>query len=288
MTNSGSRYLCSCIKQEDTHKVYWAVSEDGFNWAKLAEPLDLFENDLAGQYLCSDVMLGPDGKFHALWQMDSRQPAEIFYAFSKDLIHWSKPKTIKPMADQEAYDIVSPKLFYDHSIAQYIISWAITLKGNYFQAYQEDIDDNPRLWYSATRDFETFTPAKVFFEPGYSAQDGLIVQFRTGYALIHNDYRKRSKSLRVAFSDTSAGPWQRVMDILPLKSCQPSAVLKTGDEIIVYANSSESVKALVTKDFYTWQDCSDYIFFPEGFKSGNILKADLKIVDSLSKNKSIQ
>ena len=72
-------------------------------------------------------------------------------------------------------NVWAPELFYDEPNEQFIICWASTIPGR-FPDHAEPHDNNQRMYYTTTRDFKTFAPAKLFFDPGFSVIDCTIVK----------------------------------------------------------------------------------------------------------------
>ena len=72
-------------------------------------------------------------------------------------------------------NVWAPELFYDEPARQFIICWASTIPGRFADGC-EPHDNNQRMYYTTTSDFETFAPTKLFFDPGFSVIDGTIVQ----------------------------------------------------------------------------------------------------------------
>lgn len=151
--------------KEQQSGLFFLSSTNGFDWDTVEGPFFKGQAGPGKQFIAPSVFQGPDGVFHMVWQTAVRGGQGFGYAHSTDLINWSEPKYFDLKVEQGAYDVVSPELFYDGSEKHFIITWAGTLCGNYFQCYQEDVEDNPRLWYTATRDFESFVPARLFFNP---------------------------------------------------------------------------------------------------------------------------
>jgi hypothetical protein len=188
------------------------------------------------------------------------------------------------MAEHKAFDVVGPKFFYDENSKRFIIIWASTLPGNYYQAYQEDVQDNPRLWYTTTTDFKTFTPAEPFCEPGYSIKDGIILTHDSCYVLLHKDNRKMMNTLRVTFADTPVGPWGPSSDPIVPVDCESPFVQRNGNEWIVYYSfvDKDEYGAVVTQDFEKWTDISDLISLPKSFRFSSVLKIDRTIIDKIA------
>ncbi len=103
---------------------------------------------------------------------------------------------------------------------------------NYFQSYQEPVDDNPRLWYTTTRDFQSFAPAKVFFEPGYTVRYGVLLKDGARYALLHEDSRQSIAQLRVAFANSPLGPWGAASEALGVAPAERVKIALVGDSTV--------------------------------------------------------
>jgi len=148
----------------------------------------------------------------ARMEMPNATNGEIVWLEGRMLAHGSA--RFEPMAGKNALDLQNPAMFYDVRNRTYIISWASTIDSNYFQSYQEPEEDNPRLWFTTTKDFVSFTPAQVLFEPGYAVRYGMIVRDGERFALLHEDSRRDVQKLRVSFSNSPTGPWGAESDPL--------------------------------------------------------------------------
>lgn len=276
LSNDEATVYVMAVWRDDAPGLHLAHSDNGLEWTRIGGPI--LVSQIGTQKLMRRPALGQgaDGTFHLVWQTDARGTRGLGYARSKDLVEWSEQKRIPLMEAQEAFDVASPTLFRQGD-GSFVMVWASTLPGNYFQAYQEDVEDNPRLWYATTKDFETFSPAKAFFEPGYSTGQGALVDTGEGLALVHGDRRARYQTLRVSLSATLEGPWRPAGDAVPISPCFNPAALRIGEETLVYfENGAGGITTLVTRDFRTWTDVSAYALFPAGYRIGSIVKAAAK------------
>jgi hypothetical protein len=174
------------------------------------------------------ILTRPDGSFHAVWSADKR----LAYSNSTDLVHWSAPRFTDIMAGHDALDLQAPNLFHDGS--QFIVTWSCTIARNFIQAFQEDVENNPRLWYATTRDFETFSEPRLFFDNNYAVRDAQILPLGTRYALLHNDNTWPMQNLRVAFSDSPLGPWGPSTDAFTAKGAFSPSAVRSGGEWWIY------------------------------------------------------
>src|SRR6202034_1624512 len=94
---------------------------------------------------------------------------------------------VRIAAQQNALDVSSPHLYWDADHTQFIVTWASTMAANSIQAFQEEVDANPRIWYATTRDFQSFSEPKLLFDPNYASKDGVLLKAGSTFALLHTD-----------------------------------------------------------------------------------------------------
>ena len=278
-------YLSACSSKVSSDRLQFAYSLDGLKWEKLGGS---FLTQQVGTYKKlknASIILSPEGIFHLIWQTGQRPDTGFGYSCSKDLIHWSEQRYIDLMSDQKAYNLSDPHLFYDSHKHKYVITWSSTLPGNYYQAYQEKVDNNPRLWFTTTVDFESFTPAQNYFEPGYSVDDAVILEYSNGFVLVYDDSREKYNTLRFAFSSSPLGPWDDFSDGMPLDFCSGPAALKVNDLYITYFKKCPkgSSGAFLTTDFETVTDITDAIAIPDDIILGDIIEVAPVVLNNLKK-----
>jgi hypothetical protein len=288
-TSSDNVYMFSSFRDNGQDGLYLAYSFDGYKWT-----------DLGGSYLKPQVGIhrlmrdpsvvrGPDGTFHMVWTTGWRDDKGFGYAQSRDLIHWSKQKFIETMAHEpKTFNVWAPELFYDAGNKQFIICWASTIPGRY-PADLEDPNNNHRIYSTTTQDFDTFTKTRLFFEPGFSVIDAVIVKFNNRYVLVHKDNTRPMLNLRVAFGDSPPGPFTDVSEPFTEKYTEGPNVLRLGDEWIVYFDMyrKKQYGAVKTRDFKTWTDIINLVSFPAGHKHGTVFEAPLSVLDGLKKHKQL-
>lgn len=282
-------FLATCWSSDDQDALYFAHSVNGLEWIEVGGPFLTSNADAGKAFKGANLLRGKDGVFHIVWQTATKGDQGFAYANSKDLIHWSDQKKFDLMNSHKAFDVVNPRLFYDQTADHYIVTWASTLPGNYFQCYQEPVENNPRLWYSVTKDFSQFSPAEIFLEPGYAVEDAVIVNYGSGYALVHEDSRNTYRTLRTAFGDLPVEAWKSFTDEISPGICENPAVLSDGSLNLVYYQTGHKAELglLVTEDFNTWINVANYVSFPEQYLLGNIVKVDRDIVEGLKKHQLV-
>jgi hypothetical protein len=182
-------------------------------------------------------------------------------------------------------NVWAPELFFDEPNDQFIILWASTIPGR-FPDHLEPHDNNQRMYYTTTRDFKTFTPTKLFFDPDFSIIDCTIVKDGNRYVLVLKDNTRPQRNLRVAFGDSPLGPWRDVSKPFTQNFTEGPTVLRIGGEWIIYfdAYEKETYDAVATKDFKTFRDVSDTVSLPQGHKHGTALRVDRNLISSVLSN----
>jgi len=193
-------------------KLHIALSTDGRNWTSLNDNKPVWEHFMRDPY----VRRGPDGLWRILSTGGGRGNdrekigPSCIYATSPDLIHWQDGGTLPLMKDVRndsgalAGNIWAPEWFYDDKTKEYMVFWSSSFKD---AGWKES-----KLWYCTTQDWKTFTPAKVLFDPPYSAIDGTLLEHNGTYYLFHKEEEFGAKTgerraIRVAISKSLTGPY---------------------------------------------------------------------------------
>jgi pectinesterase len=203
------------------------------------------------------IAAGPDGTLHAVWAVDKK----LSHASAKDSAHWSVPHSFDVMAGQNALDLASPNLFYDESGKQWIVTWSCTIARNAIQAFQEDVEHNPRIWYATTTDFTAFSEPKLLFDNNYATRDAQIIHAGRHYILLHNDNSRPMQNLRAAIADSPTGPWGPSTNAFTPQFAGSPAAIRNGSEWWIYF-SGKTPGLYVTVDFLNFTDASAQLKLP--------------------------
>ena len=189
------------------------------------------------------------------------------------------------MKDTTTVNVWAPELFYDDVKKQYMVIWASCIPGK-FPDVLEEHKNNHRLYYTTTKDFKTFTEAKLLIEPGFSCIDATMVKRgKDDYVMVLKDNTRKQRNIKVAFSKTPYGPWSEASEpFTPMYSEGPSTAYVNGWWYIYYDWYRQFIYgAQRTKDFKHFQDQTGAVSFPEGHKHGTVFMAPEELVENLIK-----
>ena len=260
-------------------------SEDAYHWEELN---GIFLKPEVGGKIMRDpsMVQGPDGTYHLVWTTAWKGDNGFGYASSKDLINWSEQQFIPVMKhEKDVVNVWAPELFYDDEKKEFIIVWASTIPFRFPKGVEEE-KNNHRLYYTTTKDFKTFSDTKLFFDPGFSSIDAVIVKDKKDkYIQVLKDNTRPNRNLKVAFANNALGPYNNVSEPFTGNFIEGPTVVKKVDEwLIQYDVYQEKIYgAMKTKDFKTFTDITKEISLPEGHKHGTIFKAKKKLVKQLEK-----
>lgn len=208
-------------------KIYFAASRgnNALKWDELNEGQPTLESTMGEMGLrdpflirspegdrffliATDLSIGRNGD----WDRSQRQGSKYLEVWeSTDLINWSAQRHIKVSPDT-AGNTWAPEAYWDESLQQYVVFWASKL-------YAEDDPDHTgnaynRMLYATTRDFVTFSEAKIWQDRGESRIDSTVIKENDTY------YR---------FTKDEGGGGTGCSDIIQEKSPSLTAVDLPGD-----------------------------------------------------------
>ena len=281
---SSKAYLFTSFHEPADRGLRMLYSYDGYHWNDLDTVL--LKPEVGNQKVMRDpsMVQGPDGTFHLVWTSSWRADKGFGYASSNDLIHWSKERFI-PVMDHEptTVNVWAPELFYDDEQKQYIIIWASCIPGRFEKGIEED-SNNHRMYVTTTKDFQSFTPTRLFLDPKFSVIDCVILKRdENDYVLVLKDNTRPERDIKVAFSNTALGPYTNVSKPFTEQFTEgPSVVKVKNDWLIYYDSYRKSIYgAASTRDFVNFRDITNEVSVPKGHKHGTILTVKKKVVKDL-------
>ncbi len=224
---------------QDTEQVHFAVSKgnDPLHWEELNGGRPVLESQY-GETGVRDpfIIRSPEGdKFYLIatdlqindgrgWGAAQRHGSKYLEIWeSTDLVTWSEQRHVRVSPDTAGMTW-APEATYDPAIGAYVVYWATS-------PYAADDPDHtgptyPRMMYSTTRDFRTFTEPKVWNDPGEGVIDSTVIKDGDYYYRLTTDEKvigsctrdivlERSKDLRaVDLPTTKPRNWELVDDCI--------------------------------------------------------------------------
>lgn len=285
-------YLFSYFVDNGQDGLHLAYSTDGLKWTALNEGKPYLTPTVGKDKLMRDpfILQGKDGLFHLVWT-SGWWDKYIGYASSGDLINWSEQKTIPVMEHEPtAKNSWAPEMVYDPETKEYIIFWATTIPGRHQAIADSDSEKglNHRMYCTKTKDFETFSPTELFFNPDFSTIDATIFPKNNKFYMIlkNENPNPPQKNLRVTVADRASGPY-------PVKVSEPitgkywaegPTVLQVGEYVYVYFDKYMDHKygAVRSKNMVDWEDVSNQVSFPSGVRHGTTFKVSDKVFRKLN------
>ena len=282
-------YISTSFHEPATDGLRFIYSYDGWNW-KQVEGIWL-RPEVGQQKVMRDpsIIRTPNGMFHLVWTSSWRGDRGFGYACSKDLVHWSEQRFIEVMTDTSTVNVWAPELFWDDVKQQAVIIWASCIPGK-FPDGQEDHKNNHRLYYTTTKDFKKFTPAKLMIEPGFSSIDATLVKRgKNDYVMVLKDNTRPERDIKVAYAKSPYGPWSKASEPFTGKMMEGPTTVKVKDGWLIYYDRYQlyDFGAHFTKDFVTFEDVSNKVSVPKLHKHGTIFEADETILKGLLNAKKI-
>ena len=260
--------------------LHLAYSTDGYNWAALKND-QLFLKPTAGKdKLMRDpcIIRGADNRFHMVWTVSWNEKG-LGYASSEDLINWTEQQYVPVMEHEpNARNTWAPEITYDKASGEYMIYWATTIRGLYPETQSQGDDAyNHRMYYVTTRDFKTFSPTKLLYEPGFNVIDATIIPDKKGFVMFLKDETREpaQKNLRVARARDLTGPYSEAGPPITGKYWAegPTAFKMDGKWMVYFDKYTEhAMGAVQSADLVNWTDISSQISFPKGMRHGSVFK----------------
>ena len=294
---AADNYLFAYFTENGQDGLHFARSTDGYKWDKVAGGRSFLTPVVGNSKLMRDpcIVRGPDGTFHMVWTSGWNEN-NIGYASSKDLVNWSPQQQVPVMAHEPgSLNAWAPEIVYDDKRGEFLIFWASTIPGR-FPATDGSSEDkyNHRMYATTTRDFKTYTPTKLFYDPGFSVIDATFVNFKGKNHLLVKDETRNppKKHLQVADAPDLQGPFGELgAPITPPKLwVEGPTALQIGDDVVLYYDAyiTKHYGAMRSRDLVHWEDVSDKMQFPdEGTKKrmrhGTVIAVPEEVVAGLEK-----
>jgi hypothetical protein len=274
--------------------LHLATSEDGLKWTALRNGASFLQPVAGENKLMRDpcLLLGPDGVFRMVWTT-SWTGGTIGYSSSTDLVHWTKQMTLPVMGHESTTaNCWAPEIIWDAKQEHYLIFWSSTVPGKFPVPDETERKDknrpprNHRLYSTTTKDFESFTPTKLHYEPGINVIDETMVQHGGEWIMIvknETEIPAAAKNLYITRAPSPDGPWSAPAAPFtpPGLWVEGGTAVKIGEWWHVYYDIYRDKKygVLRTKDFENWEDVSAGLVMPKGIRHGTVLRVPRAVVN---------
>ena len=177
--------LFTYFKGNGESGVFLKASADGFDFRDINDGNPIFtppESWPDDQQLTRDPsVVYHDGTFHMVWT--TNWEGRVFgYARSPDLTSWTDTTLVRPFpADlpdaQQPNNVWAPEVHYDPRNDDFFVVFSSTIPGRHGPEDEgaDAHDNNHRMYVVRTENFESFTDAERFYDPGFSSIDGQLV-----------------------------------------------------------------------------------------------------------------
>lgn len=265
-------YLFTYFTKNGEDGLHLAVSTDGYRWERLHGGRSFLAPTIGKSKLMRDpcVVQGPDGVFHLVWTSGWNEN-NIGHASTRDFLTWSAQQEIPVMAHEPTVrNSWAPEVTFDSQRKEYLIFWASTIPGRFTHtAGSSESDYNHRMYCTTTKDFATFTPTQLFYDPGFSVIDATFLHADGRHYLIIKDETRNppKKYLQIAESDDMRGPFRPLSPPFTPAGLwvEGPTALRIGDDYLLYydAYQKKHYGAMRSRDLRTWEDVTARLVLPD-------------------------
>ena len=270
--HAADAYLFAYFTKNGEDGLHLAASSDGYNWEKLGGGRSYLQPKVGKSKLMRDpcIVRGPDGTYHMVWTSGWNEN-NIGYASSKDLVNWSPQQQVPVMAHEPgSLNAWAPEIVYDDKRGEFLIFWASTIPGR-FAATDGSSEEkyNHRMYYTTTRDFVTYAPTKLYYDPGFSVIDASFVRANgKNYLMVKDETRNPPKKyLQIASAPDLRGPFGPLSAPItpPGLWVEGPTALQIGQDVILYydAYTTKHYGAMRSRDMVKWEDVTAKMQFPD-------------------------
>ena len=294
--NAGYYVFCYFMNNGEDG-VHYAVSRDGYVWKALNDGKAILAPPVGKKTKLTrdpSITRGPDGIFRLVWTV-SWDGRSFGYAWSKDLIEWQDAQPVPSLPDEPtARNTWAPEVFYDDSSEQFYIIWSSTIPGRFSPVEQGSSEDryDHRVYFTTTKDFKTFAPSKLYFDPGHNVIDAFLAKKDDVYHLFYKDetLRPEKKIILEATSKNIEGPFSEGKVISAQSWVEGPSALLIGSDWIVYYDCYRDGKygAVRSRNGGKWENVADLISFPKGTRHGTAFEVDKNVYDNLVEKFGVQ
>jgi hypothetical protein len=273
-------FVMSYFTTED-EALHLAASRDGCRFTVLNGGVPMLRSTVGSQTLRDPfVGPGPDGVFHLL-ATDGWLSRSIVHAVSADLRSWYAQELIPVMdAVPGAHNAWAPEFFYDPDRQSYQLIWSSVVEPSGMNGDRDwqHTGQNHRIWGCVTKDFRAFSPAELFFDPGFPVIDATVARDGGGkFLMAFKDERGVNELttdykhiLLTSFAEPGGpfGPMYGPVSPAPVEG--PSLFRRDDEWVIIFDHFLEGrYGAASSRDGLSWSPAE--VVVPPGARHASVL-----------------
>ena len=271
-TAARADYLFTYFTKNGEDGLHLAWSRDGYTWEKLNEGRSYLAPRVGKSKLMRDpcALRAADGTFHLVWTSGWNEN-NIGYASTRDFVTWSDQKEIPVLAHEPTVrNCWAPEVTFDPQRSEYLIFWASTIPGKFTAtAGSSETDYNHRMYCTTTKDFVSFTPTRLFFDPGFSVIDATFLHGNGRHYLIIKDETRTppKKYLQMTSANDVRGPFAPLSPPFTPAGLwvEGPTAIKIGEDYLLYydAYQTKHYGLMRSRDLKTWEDATPRLKLPD-------------------------
>ena len=188
----------------------------------------------------------------------------------------------------EAKNCWAPEMIYNPDDKTWYIFWATTIPGRHNEVATSESEKglNHRMYYVTTKDFNSFSDTKIFFDPGFSVIDASVIRKdnRFWMFLKNENSNPPEKNIRISSgTDLSSFPVEVSAPVTGKYWAEGPSPILIRDTVYVYFDKYTQGRygAIRSTDMKNWEDISDMVIFPEHVRHGSAFKVKESILNNL-------
>ena len=273
--------------------LHLACSNDGLQMTPLNRDAIYLKPTIGGGLMRDPcIRQGSDGVYHLVWTTGWWDKG-FGVSSSPDLVHWSPQQFVEVNKDNPtAINTWAPELFYNDQKQEWMVFWATTIPGKFAEteppAGKGDSGPNKnqplnhRIYYVTTKDFQTWSDAKLLVDPGFNCIDATIAKIPANgtplagkYVMVLKDETivpLAKKNLRVLTADAPDGPWSAASEPITKDWVEGPTIAQVGNDWYIYYDEyrNHTYGAVRTRDFKTFDVVTENFVFPKGARHGTV------------------
>lgn len=284
----------------DGEAVYFGISKDGLNFKAVNKGNPILMPQLGEGCRDIEIVRLKDGSFVIIttdlcvanrydenmcldWRDINHNGSKCLHIWkTKDLVNFSEEK-LQHFGRDDFGCMWAPEVIFDDKRDEYIIHWGSTVKETDFE--------HMSIYCSTTKDFESFTPPKLFFDKNNEILDSHIRKIGDKYHLFYKNSNNPAMNMHATSTDVY-GPYEhdeafeRYMHTVPKPGAYEgptSYILPDGRWCLMldYFGCKKSKMGYVpfispTPGVSDFKRAKEKFSFPYGFKHGGVIEITLE------------